>query len=118
VRILADENIDKPIVDRLRAAGHEVVYVVESMAGTADDRVFKLASQHSAVLLTADKDFGEIVFRQRRNSGGVILVRLAGVSPALKASIVAAVIDEHGEDIPGSFTVIGRGAVRIRKQLG
>ncbi len=69
------------------------------------------------MLLTADKDFGELVFRQRRISLGVILARLFGLSPERKAVIVADAIRKHSEELPHSFVVITPTSVRIRHDM-
>ena len=66
MNFLADESVDRPIVDSLRQRGHDVLYVAEMEPGISDDAVLDLANQEGALLLTADKDFGELVFRQRR----------------------------------------------------
>lgn len=65
MKFLADENVDKPIVKRLRDDGHTVLYVLETEPSISDDEVIRRASEELALLLTADKDFGELVFRQR-----------------------------------------------------
>ncbi len=65
--------------------------------------------------LTADHDFGELVFRIGRATCGVVLLRLAGLSAARKADIVAAAIAAHDHEHPGSFTVIAPTTIRIRK---
>jgi predicted nuclease of predicted toxin-antitoxin system len=57
--------------------------------GVSDDVVLDLAYQESELLLTADKDFGELVFRQGRLAYGILLVRLAGLSLTGKAEVVA-----------------------------
>jgi predicted nuclease of predicted toxin-antitoxin system len=62
---------------RLRAEGHDVQYVAELATGISDDAVLRLSNEADRLLLTADKDFGALVFRQRRLSSGVILIRLA-----------------------------------------
>lgn len=116
MRFLADENVDGPIVERLRKEGHEVIYIVEAKRGLADHEVIRKANDSSAVLLTSDKDFGELVFRQARTHRGVLLVRLAGLSPRRKSELVAGSVQAHEDEIPGSFTVITAGAVRIRKR--
>jgi predicted nuclease of predicted toxin-antitoxin system len=116
MKFLADENVDKPIVERLRDGGHTVLYVVEMKPSISDDEVIQRANQELALLLTADKDFGELAFRQRRVVYGVVLIRLAGLSPQRKAEIVAIVIQEHADEMAQNFTVITPGAVRIRKQ--
>jgi predicted nuclease of predicted toxin-antitoxin system len=73
VKILADEGVDRPIVERLRQNSHQVWHVAEMEAGSADEAVLDLANREGAVLLTTDKDFGELVFRQERMTKGVIL---------------------------------------------
>ena len=117
MKILADESVDRPVVERLRQSGHEVWYVAEMKPGIPDYVVLNLANQKEAILLTADKDFGELVFRQGQLTGGVILIRLAGVSPILKADIVDSVLTAHSNEMEQAFTVIIRGAVRIRRRM-
>ena len=70
-----------------------------------------------ALLLTADKDFRELLFRQGRITAGVVLIRLAGLSAETKAVIVSSVIRDHDTERPQAFTVISPGMVRIRTQL-
>lgn len=83
-----------------------MIYVAELEPGISDDAVLDIANRESAVLVTADKDFGEIVFRQGRSSGGVVLIRLEGLSPEGKARTVSAAINTHLEEIPGNFSVL------------
>jgi len=115
MNFLADESVDKPIVEALREKGYIVGYVVEMEPGISDDAVLNLANQENAVLLTVDKDFGELVFRLRRIATGVVLIRLSGLSTTRKAEIVSQVISQHEEELLGAFTVITPSTVRIRK---
>ena len=115
MKFLADENIDKPIVDHLRKEGHVVLYVIEMEPSISDDEVIQRANQESALLLTADKDFGELVFRQGRIVYGVVLIRLPGLSPQRKAEVIAKVVQEHANELTKNFTVITPGVVRIRR---
>jgi predicted nuclease of predicted toxin-antitoxin system len=117
VKLLADENIDRPIVERLRKDGHLVLHVAEMQPGIPDEQVMQKANQEKALLLTADRDFGELVFRQDRAMYGVILIRLAGLSPHRKVKIVSAALQKHGEALANSFTVIDRSSIRIRKRF-
>jgi predicted nuclease of predicted toxin-antitoxin system len=115
MNFLADEDVDRQIVERLRSDGHSVAYVAEMAPGIPDDVVFTRANQDSAVLMTSDKDFGEIVYRQRRLANGVVLIRLAGLSSVQKAQVVVSAIAEHLEEIPRAFVVIEPGRVRVRR---
>ncbi|MEN6337027.1 MAG: DUF5615 family PIN-like protein [Phycisphaerales bacterium] len=114
MNILADESVDGPIVARLRRDGHRVEFVAEMSPGISDDEVLNYANSRQALLMTTDKDFGELVFRLRRASFGVVLIRLAGLSPTSKAHLVSETLGSHAEKMADSFTVISSGAVRIR----
>lgn len=117
MKLLADESVDGPIVDRLRAEGHHVWYVAEMEPGISDDAVLTLANRETAPLLTADRGFGELIFRQRRAMSGVVLIRLAGLSPLSKADVVASAIKNHTSQLLHTFTVITPNAVRIRRPV-
>lgn len=117
MRLLADEGVESRIVERLRADGHDVEYVAELAPGITDDEVLVRANAEGRLLVTLDKDFGELVFRLGRISTGVVLLRLAGTAPAQKAMIVADALSEHGDQMPSSFTVISPGLIRIRQSI-
>jgi predicted nuclease of predicted toxin-antitoxin system len=115
VKIVADENVDRQIVDRLRADGHEVLFVAELDPGIDDEAVLLHSRQINAILLTADKDFGELVCRQRLLHAGILLIRLAGLAPDVKAVLVAAAFRRHGEELTEGFAVLSEHSLRLRK---
>ena len=117
MNFLADEGVDFPVVQRLRGDGHEVLYVAEMDLGVSDEKVLAVANDKKALLLTADKDFGELVYRMRHLSAGIILIRLAGLSPASKAELVSSVVRDHGETLINTFTVVTPGMVRVRPKV-
>jgi len=67
VKIVADESVDWQVVDRLRASGHDVLFVAELAPGSDDETVLGHSREANAILLTADKDFGELVFSRASN---------------------------------------------------
>jgi predicted nuclease of predicted toxin-antitoxin system len=83
--------------------------------GIIDEEVLILAGDESTLLLTADKDFGELIFRQGYVKRGIVLYRLAGFSSQEKAEIVSLAISQHGGELLAAFSVITEKAVRIRK---
>ncbi len=115
MKILADESVDGDIVLHLRHDGHDVEYVAEMSPGIMDEEVLTLAVDESTLLLTADKDFGELIFRQGYVKRGIVLYRLAGLSSQEKAEIVSLAITEHGDELLQSFSVITEKAVRVRR---
>ena len=118
MNLLADEGVERQIVERLRQDGHEVLYVAEMEPSLSDEDVLKSANKKKALLITADKDFGEMVFhRNLLTAGGVVLLRLAGLSPERKAETVSKAIQSRGAELTNTFSVISPGRVRIRRRL-
>jgi predicted nuclease of predicted toxin-antitoxin system len=117
VKFLIDECVDEEIVEQLRRDNHTIIYVAEIEMGISDDEVLSLSNQSNVVLLTADKDFGELIFRQRKLSHGVILIRLHGLTAKRKAEIVSEAITKHQQEMVNAFTVISHNAVRIRTKV-
>ena len=115
---LADESVDGAVVERLRQEGHDVVYVAELSPSIMDDEVLWIANDRHSLLVTTDKDFGELVFRLSRVHVGVIPLRLAGLALATKADIVVVAFRTHSAELPGAFSVITQGQVRIRRVSG
>ena len=114
--LVADEGVEKGIVDRLRLDGHSVVYIAESARQAIDPDILEGANERGALLLTADKDFGQLIFQQRSVHAGVILVRLSGLPNSSKADIISRSIRERGDEMLGAFTVISPGLLRIRSR--
>lgn len=114
---LADESVDKPIVDGLRKAGFKADYITEIIPGAHDENVLELANKLNALLITSDKDFGELIFRMQKLSCGVILLRLSGLSESKKTEIVINSINKFLDKLENSFTVITSVGIRIRKHI-
>jgi len=84
MRWLADECVDAALVEHLRAAGHDVTYMAESAPGTTDRQAIDSAQAEGRILLTEDKDFGELVFRRMTAVPGLVLLRIDPKQRALK----------------------------------
>jgi hypothetical protein len=115
MRFLADESCDFAVVRALRAAGHDVRAVADGSAGVDDDIVLDAAIQDDRVLLTEDKDFGQLFYANARPSGSVILMRFpARVRTGLPPAVVE-LIGQQGERLPGCFVVMQPGRTRINR---
>jgi predicted nuclease of predicted toxin-antitoxin system len=73
-----------------------------------------VASQAHTLLLTCDKDFGELVYRRRLSTAGVVLIRLAGLAAESKARLVTQTLQDHCHEMLNAFSVIAPGLLRIR----
>jgi len=113
MKFVADESFDFPIVTALRASGHDVYSIKEQSPRMEDDKILKIANEQKRVLLTCDKDFGELVFRLKLVSSGIILIRLPELSNQKKEEITLQCVTQHEETLKSSFCVITSGKVRI-----
>lgn len=117
MKFIVDEGVDLQIVQRLRQDGHIALYVAEMAPGILDDEVLALAADQNAVLVTTDKDFGELVFRLGKVNCPIMLIRLAGLKPLEKAHLVSSVVARHQQLLASSFSVVSPGSVRFRPRV-
>lgn len=115
MKIVAGESVDFGIVEVLRMDGFEVTAIAEADPSISDDEVLRFALLEDCLLMTEDKDFGELVVRLRKPNRGVLLLRLSGLSPILKYSLVRELFRQNFEKMLDSFCVFEPGKLRIRK---
>ena len=116
MHFLADEGIDRQIVYTLREGGYSVSYVAESSPGIPDSEVLRRSHKREEILITSDKDFGELVYRQKRKNCGVILLRLSGISQDQKSKIACTAFDQRADEFSNAFTVITANRIRVRRK--
>ena len=113
MRFLADENFPADIVWALRTAGNDVVWIHEIAPGDSDQNVLAYAQADGRVLLTFDKDFGELAYRaQLRATCGVVLFRLGGLPLAERERLILACIATR-YDWSGHFSVVTKSRIHI-----
>jgi predicted nuclease of predicted toxin-antitoxin system len=115
VRWLADECVAAPLVASLRESGHDVLYIVEAIAGLNDTDVIVLALREQRLLLTEDKDFGDLVFRRGQAVPGVVLMRIDPENLELKEKRLAAALERYGEGLFGRYMVVEEARFRSRQ---
>ncbi len=114
MKFLADECCDAALVDALRWDDHDVLYVIESLRGAADADILARAFSERRILLTEDKDFGELVYRLRQPAHGVVLLRFDVTDRALKIPRMRHLLTQEAERLPGAFVVLEADKIRIR----
>jgi len=118
VRFLVDESTGPDVARWLRTLGHDVLSVYDESPGLPDDDVLRWAEREKRVLITNDKDFGELVFRDQKSHSGVVLLRIEDERPANKKAVLEELLRGHGKEIPGSFVVVSEDTVRITRFSG
>jgi predicted nuclease of predicted toxin-antitoxin system len=112
--VICNENIGASVVQSLRDHGHDVLAVKESLRGAADDTILARAQAESRVVVTQDKDFGELAFRRGLPAqAGVILFRITIANPDIDRRRLVAVIESR-PDWSGLFAVVTDDRIRIR----
>ena len=114
MRFLADENFPGAAVTVLRTIGHDVVWVLTESPGKDDDGVLDWAIRERRILLTFDKDFGELAANASLPMSGVILFRLQVTKPNEIGRRLADLISAR-DDWTGHFSVVEPGRVRMRR---
>ncbi|HSN85704.1 MAG TPA: DUF5615 family PIN-like protein [Thermoanaerobaculia bacterium] len=114
MRILADENFPVFLIQELRQRGHDVASVKETLRGASDREILKRAQEEDRLVVTFDKDFGELAYRfSLPASSGVILFRLSGNDPEIDNARALAAL-ETGIEWSGSFSVVTDDRIRVR----
>jgi hypothetical protein len=101
--LLADESCAGPVIRALRKAGHDVVAIAEAK-GSTDQHVLERALHEKRVLITEDRDFGELVYARGQPSAGVILVRFHGRAHHAKPGTVVEAVSKLGSRLRNAFT--------------
>jgi predicted nuclease of predicted toxin-antitoxin system len=115
MRFLANENVSGAVIRGLRGLGHDVVSVKEVMRSAADREVLSRAAAEGRILITHDKDFGELAYRHGLPSScGIVLFRLSGSNPEIDAARVLAVLSQDLA-FAAHFCVVTDDNLRIRR---
>ena len=115
MKLLADVNVEFPIIESLRRRGHDVVWVYDVEPTASDEAILALAYEQQRVVLTNDHDFSELVFKLGYPTHGVVLMRLHAVSRREKIVQAINALETHEGDFGGNFCVIEPGRFRLRQ---
>jgi predicted nuclease of predicted toxin-antitoxin system len=114
MRFLVNENVPASVIRGLRERGHDVLSVKESMRSANDKAILTRAEAEQRILVTHDKDFGELGFRRGLPSPcGIILFRLSGRKAEADRSRILEVLSSDLE-FTGCFSVVTDDRVRVR----
>jgi predicted nuclease of predicted toxin-antitoxin system len=112
MNFVVDECTGPSVARSLRLASHDVLSIFDDARGSDDDQVLALAYAESRVLITSDKDFGELIFREKRPHHGVVLLRLNDQSSANSIAALERLF-LHGHVLLDQFTVVTESGIRV-----
>ncbi len=111
---LIDESSGKKLHNYLVKNGFDSKYIGDIMPGVSDERVLYFAEKEKRILITNDKDFGKLIFRIKKPSSGVILLRLKEDLPIKRQKYIEQTIKILGNKLNSSFVVVTEGQIRVR----
>ncbi len=113
MHLLANENFPLDAVEALRADGHDVAWIREDSRGISDDKVLLRAQEENRIVVTFDKDFGELAFRSKLPpQSGEILFRITPISPQYIAQVAVQALASR-DNWAGHFSVIEDNRIRM-----
>ena len=113
MKILHDGCLSRDACDAVRAAGHDVVWVGEWSADPGDDELLAIASSQGRIVVTLDKDFGELAVVRGREHAGII--RLVGFPSRSQGPTIVAALAQYERDLVArALITIEPWRVRVR----
>lgn len=118
MRFLVNENFPLSSVKRLREAGFDVAAIVEDSPGAKDREILARAAREDRIILTFDRDYGELIYRKRHPApAGVIYLCFDPSTPSEPGEFILQLINMKGAILQGRFSVLERSQLRQRPLL-
>jgi len=114
VQFLVDDPTGVAVATYLRSVGHDVLAVAETMPQADDSDILARAAAEDRILLTNDRDFGELVFRNGQAHSAIVLLRLQDESATNRVRVVEDLLDRFADRLAGHFAVATETGVRFR----
>lgn len=116
MKFMVDECVGPTVAKWLRDQGYDVVSIYDDFAGITDDEVLQRALSENRILITSDKDFGEMVFKKQQRHCGIVLMRLGDEKPSNKIIVLEKMLKNYFTELWYNFTVVSETSIRIIKR--
>jgi len=113
IKFLADVNVEKPIVDYLSRQGYDIKWVPDYNCEMPDEDLLQLANEEKRIFITNDKDFGDLIFLQKKLSVGTILFRVKDQKSQGKIKLMKKLLMGHRDKLLNHYVVITKLKIRI-----
>jgi predicted nuclease of predicted toxin-antitoxin system len=115
MKFLIDVGVGKLVEQFLASKGYDVKNIRDLDPRMPDHNILALALREKRIVVTMDKDFGELVYNSGNNHAGVLLLRLEDFSGTEKVKIISILFDHYSDKFSGHFCVFQNNKLRIRK---
>src|SRR3989304_3137169 len=115
MKFLVDECVGPTVAKWLMQINYDAISIYDDLSGISDDSVLKKAFLESRILVTCDKDFGEMIFKNKMQHCGIVLLRLIEEKPSNKIKVLESVLKNYAQELFGNYVVVTEKTVRIIK---
>lgn len=112
MKFIADENIPLEVIKKLKDKNFDIISISEKKRGLDDEEILSIANKDKRVLITFDTDFGEIIFKLKKQNNGVILLRIHPKSVEYIITVIEKVLSKD-INFEKSFCVIEIDRIRV-----
>lgn len=116
LKFIVDECVGLLVAKWLKENGHDVISVISEMKGSKDILILQRALFENRIIITSDKDFGDLVFHKKAQHAGIILIRLQNSTPKNKIKILSNLLIRYIDQLANNFIVVSELNIRIVKQ--
>jgi len=106
LKFIADVNVEKPIIDYLSGKGYDVKWIPDYDCQILDKDLLIMAKAENRILITNDKDFGELIFLRNKLSAGIILIRVKGQGVQNKVKLIKRLLQRYSDKLSNNFVII------------
>ncbi len=113
IKFIADVNVEKPIIDYLKKEGYDVKWIPDYNCEILDEDLLDMAKDEGRILITNGKDFGEIIFLQKRLSIGILLIRIKGQRVEVKLKLIKKLFQNYKNKLLNNFVIVTDKKIRF-----
>lgn len=114
LKFVLDVGVGHKVSAFLTENGYDVLSILDIDPAMPDADILVIAERDQRMVVTMDKDFGELAYRSRQKHEGILLLRLEDASGDEKANVIREILGKYADDISGKFCVYQNGRLRIR----
>ena len=115
IKFLADEGFSAPLTSILKEMGYDIKWIGDFASGVDDIEVFKISREDGRIILTEDKDFGELAIRFRHRASGILLLRIDADQKELRQKRIIELFRNYSDKLKGHLVIIDTERFRFRK---
>jgi len=117
LKFLVDVGVGEKVEDFLYKSGYDILSVRKLNPRMSDSEIINIAAKDNRIVITMDKDFGELIYNSGLIHKGILLLRTENCSGDKKAKILSEILINYSSELEENFCVFSKDRLRIRRKL-